>query len=47
MEIREVWIENLNLEMAAIREVGGEGGREGGRESARWKIVHVRLYFFQ
>jgi len=35
------------LEMAAIREVGGEGGREGGRESARWKIVHVRLYFFQ
>jgi len=32
MEIREVWIKNLDLEMAAIREVGGEGGREGGRE---------------
>ena len=32
MEIREVWDENLDLEMAAIREVGGEGGREGGRD---------------
>jgi len=30
MEIREVWVENLDLEMTAIREVGGEGGREGG-----------------
>ena len=32
MEIREVWVENLDLEMAAIREVGGKGGREGRRD---------------
>jgi hypothetical protein len=38
MEIREVWLENLDKEMVAVREVcreRREGGREGGRDGRR------------